>query len=212
MAGIAQGDSQRSSDRFWLGPVAGLVLLILLGSAYYLLTHTQAKPKLALSLVPTTVNEMSSLTFHAQNKALTLYQTPNAGGGTAWHIGSPTGTTADDSLVGNFVGGLITLTPTRTVTSNPTGADLKAFGLAPPASSVAIARSNAQPNLQIDVGAQSPVGGYYLQVAGTPTVYLVDGMVPAEISADPNAWLPIPTTPSSTAASSSVAAPSAATP
>lgn len=203
MVGPAESGNRHSADRFWLGPIAGLVLLALLGAAYYALNRPHTAPKPAAALLPVTVSQMASLTFHSDNKTLTLYQSANTGGGTSWHIGSPTGATADDSLVGSFVGGLVTLTASRTLSTNPTGADLKAYGLAPPASSVTVARSDGQPNLELDIGAQSPVGSYYAQVAGQAAVYLVDGMVPAEISADPKAWLPVPATSSSTSASSS---------
>ena len=209
-----ESDNRHSADRFWLGPVAGLVLLILLGTVYYAVSRPPTAPKPAATLVPVTVSEIASLTFHSQNQTLTLYQSPAQAGGASWRIGAATGEAADSSLVGSFVGGLVTLTASRTLSSSPTAADLKAYGLAPPTSSVSVARTGGRPALQLDLGTQSPVGSYYAQVAGQATVYLVDGMVPSEISADPKAWLPVPATPSSTAPASSAttSGPAAASP
>lgn len=191
MADTSRNGGSRAADRFWLGPVAGLVALILLGSAYFLLNRPKAPSKPASVLVPLTVSQIAALTFTVQGQTLTLYQSSGAAG-TAWHIGSPNGAAADSSLAGNFVGGLVTLTPDRTLTGTPTSAQLKSFGLAPPTASVALKGSSGQMLEQVNVGVTSPVGSYYVQIAGKPTVYLVSGLVPSEISANPTAWLPAP--------------------
>jgi len=205
---MTQDGGRGSADRFWFGPVAGLVVLILLGCVYFLISRPHAPSKPASVLVPVTVSEISSLTFTSQGKSLTLYQT-TAAGGTSWHIGSPTGAAADSSLTGSFVGALITLTPDRTLTTTAaTSADLKSYGLTPPTASVAVNGSGGTTIEQVNVGVASPVGSYYVQIAGKPTIYLVSGMVPAEISANPNAWLPVPSTAGSgTSASAAPPAP-----
>ena len=204
MANTAKDGGRHSADRFWFGPMAGLVALILLGSAYFLLSRPHASPKPPSVLVPLTVSGITSLTFQSQGKSLTLYQTKGSGG-TSWHIGSPSGAAADSALTGSFVGSLITLTPDRTLTTTPTAAELKAYGLTPPTASVAVRGADGQVTVQLNVGVASPIGSYYVQVAGKPAVYLVSGMVPAEISANPNAWLPVPSSSGSGTTASAVA-------
>lgn len=201
---MARSTSDRS-DRFWLGPLAGVAALLVLAGTYFALTRPRAPVKPANLLVPLTVNQISALTFTAQGKTLTLYQTAGTGG-TAWHVGSPGGPAADTSLIGSFVGSLITLTPDRILTTTPTTAQLQAYGLSPAKASVAVVGSDGKLAVQLDVGTTSPLGSYYLQLAGKPTVYVVSGSVPAEISADPHAWLPPPTSSSGTSASGTSAA------
>ena len=210
MVAEASDRARHRADRFWLGPVAGLVLLCLLGGLYFLLTRPKPPAKVTPTLLSLTEGQIASLTFDAKGKTLTLYRGATAGGTTHWHIGSPAGAAADSTLVQSFVGNLVTLTATRTLTTNPTAAALKAYGLTPPTASVVVARTGGRPGLRMDVGARSPVGGYYTQVDGLPTVYVVSGMTPAEISANPSAWLPIPTTPASSGASSATASGAAA--
>lgn len=202
MVGQASGGARRAADRFWLGPVAGLVLLCLLGGLYFLLTRPKPPAKVTPTLLSLTEGQIASLTFDAKGKTLTLYRGATAGGTIRWHIGSPAGPAADSTLVQSFVGNLVTLTATRTVTAAPSAAALQAYGLTPPIASVVVARTGGRAALRMDVGARSPVGGYYTQVDGRPTVYVVSGMTPAEISANPSAWLPIPKTPAASGAAS----------
>jgi hypothetical protein len=196
-------------ERVWIGPAAGLCALIVLGGVYFAVTHPRTKPQASHDLLQVTTDQIRALEFHAQGKSLTLYQNPGQNGATTWTVGSPSGQAADQSLVESFVGQLVTLTPTRTLTTAPTSADLQSYGLAPADTILLIDRTNGLPQLELDVGAQSPVGDYYARVGGNPTVYLLDQSIASEISADPSAWLP--PSPSGTAAgtASSSSVPSA---
>jgi hypothetical protein len=198
-------DEEARADRMWLGPVVGLACLAALGIVYYAVTHPHRKPAApAHYLLDVTTNQIRALEFQAHGKTLTLYQTPVKGGSgaTTWTVGSPAGAAADQTYVQGFVSSLVTLEPARTLTKSPTPAQLQSWGLAPPAAILTIERTGSAAPLVLDVGAASPVGDYYAQVAGSPTVYLLDSTIASEITADPTAWLPpSATSPSGSAAS-----------
>jgi len=201
MADDARG--RAALDRMWVGPALGLAALIVIGGAYLLVTRQKAPAAPVAFLLPVTTNQITSLQFQAQGKALTLYQNAAAGSTTIWTISSPTGAQANQAMVEGFVSELVTLTPTRTLTAAPSAADLSSYGLSPPAGVLTVNRSNGSPVL-LDLGAQSTVGGYYAQVGGSQTVYLIDGTLAGEITADPSAWLPLPSSTSSSASPAGV--------
>lgn len=212
----ARGKRLRSSDsRMWSGPTAGLGLLLVLGAVYFLVTRPGPAPKAPDYLLHVTTNQISALEFHAKGKTLTLYANAGSAGAIDWTINRPGGTSADNTLVQSFVSSLVTLAPSRKLMDSPTPTDLQSFGLAPAGSMLLIHLNNSQPSIELDVGQTAPTGEYYTRVGGNPAVYLIDGMVAGEITADPNAWLPIPsssvsgTGASGTAASAPSAAPAA---
>lgn len=197
--------------RMWLAPVLGLVAIGLLAAGYAVVVALQQKPA-PPAFLGITVTEIHSLTFSAQGKSLTLYQVaqPSAGGST-WNLDSPTGTQADQSLTQSFASALVTLQPTRTLTTTPTTAQLQAYGLDPVTASVKVGLTGGKSPVTVNVGIASPIGGHYAQIAGKQTVYMITGQVPNDISADPTAWLPPPST-SSTSGSGTGSSTSGTTP
>ena len=203
----AGGRRRGGAGRFWIGPVAGIAALAVLAGSYALLVRP--KPQTAPHyLVGATATAIHSLTFRAHHKTLTLYQQPStksAAAGTTWTIGRPGGTAADQTLAQGFVSALVTLTASRTLAAKPTAAQLRGWGLAPAHASVTVATTTGKP-VVLAVGQATPVGGYYARLNGSGPAYLIHGMVPAEISADPKAWLPQPASSSSAATPSSTSA------
>lgn len=199
----------RRSRGLWLAPVLGLVAIGVLVAGYAVVVGSH-QPPATPSFLGITVSEINSLTFTAKGKSLTLYQVPDASaGGTSWNLSSPTGGPADQSLTQSFASALVTLQPSRTLTKAPTATQLKEYGLDPATASVEVGLTGGKSPVTLDVGIASPVGGHYAQIAGQAPVYMVSGSVPNDISADPTAWLPPPSTsgtsgtPSGTASSSS---------
>ena len=190
----------------WAGPAVALGLLIVLGALYFLLSRPGAAPKAPTFLLHVTTDEISAMDLHAHDKTLTLYANPGTAGAVDWTIDRPGGTPADNNLVQSFVSSLVTLTPSRKLMASPSASDLQSYGLSP-ASSVLVVhlRSGGTP-VELDVGQTAPTGEYYARVAGDPAVYLIDGMVAGEITADPKAWLPVASSTSSSASASAAPA------
>jgi hypothetical protein len=199
-------DDEARQDRMWLGPVIGLACLAALAVVYYIVAHPRQKSQAAVPyLLGVTTSQIHALEFQVHGKTLTLYQNavPGGSGATLWTIGSPGGQQADQPYVQGFVSSLVTLQPTRTVTKSPTSADLQSFGLAPPGSVMTIERTGSAAPIVLDVGVPSPVGDYYAQVGGSPTVYLIGSTIGSEITANTSAWLPPPSSTSASGASAS---------
>ncbi len=210
----AGGKRRAGSGRFWLGPVAGVAALAILAGAYALLVRPKHQTKPTHYLVGISASSIRSLTFQAHHKQLTLYQqaaAKSAAAGTTWTIGHPGGTSADQTLVQGFVSSLVTLQASRTLAAKPTASQLQGWALAPAHASVRITPASGKPVL-LAVGLSTPVGGYYARVDNAGPVYIIHGMVPAEISADPKAWLPPPSSFTSSSASSSSSSSSTAPP
>jgi hypothetical protein len=193
-------------DRIWLGPVLGLGVLAALVAVYVALTRPPAHPKPAPSLLGITADQIAALEFHSHGQALTLYANNGKDGKVTWTIGAPGGTPADQNLVQGFVSDLVTLNASRKLLAAPGPSDLQQFGLQPPQASLVVHRKGGAASVELDVGLTAPTGEYYARVGGDPAVYLIAGMVPSEISADPKAWLPVPSATGSGSSSSTSAA------
>jgi hypothetical protein len=200
------------SLRVWIGPLIGLVVvaalvLLLKGGPppTNAATATASTSVNVMTVDPTTVTEID---IEAAGKSLTLVQKP-AGAATAsasgtataaasatpqWAIGSATGKTADPAKVQNLISLLSPLQATRSlgVVSNPTD-----YGLSKPSAVLKITEQGGTV-LTLDVGAATPVGGYYATTGGGK-VYIIDSSVQQALVTDPTQWLPTAT---STATSS----------
>ena len=183
----------------WAGPAVALGLLVVLGVLYFALSRPASGPKAPAYLLHVTTDEISALEFHAHNQSLTLYANPGTAGAIDWTIGRPGGIPADNNLVQSFVSSLVTLTPARKLMASPSAGELQSFGLSPAGSVLIVHLKSGLPSVELHVGQTAPTGEYYAQVAGDPAVYLIDGMVAGEITADPKAWLPVTSNTSSSA-------------
>ncbi len=199
---------RKSSNRFWVSPFIGVLVLAALFGVYAWQSRTPAPTTTPSYLLGFTVSEVSGVTMTQGSTTLSLYptaNTPAAQAGSLWSIGSPTGEAADGSLVSSFVTSLATLTAVQTVVIQPTSGQLSAYGLAPATASVAISRGTL-PTVTLEVGNASPLGtGYYAQVQGQTKVVLINSSLAQEISTDPALWLPPPSSSSSTTSGSSSA-------
>jgi hypothetical protein len=181
--------------RVWMGPLAGLVVV----AALVVLLKGGPKPKAqapadstvtVFSVDPTAVTEID---ITSGGKSLTLVQKPAKATGTAtaaaspttWAIGSATGQTADSAKVGNLISLLDPLQANRSlgVVSNP--AD---YGLGKPATVLKVTERSGTV-LTLEVGAQTPVGGYYA-TTGDGKVVIIDNSVEQALVTDPAQWLP----------------------
>lgn len=189
----------RRSDVFWAGPTVGLAVLALLAGLYAWLGRPHPRAPAAPTLLGTTLSQVTAVRMTTGGKTLTLFRNPKVPlgpTGPQWKVGSPAGPDADQTLAGDFITSLLALHPSRVVTRRPSAAELRAYGLKPPRTSVQVLRGSA-PAVEMDVGEQSPIGDYYATVKGRPEVYLINTTVASQISANPNNWLPLPSTPSS---------------
>ena len=126
-----------------------------------------------------------------------------------WKLTAPHPGTADADAVTRNIGYLSNLKATQVIT--PTSTDLTAYGLATPINVFQL--SKAQTVLaELDIGTKNPDGSAtYVQVKGTPRIYLVTdtviGNVAAWITAPPvlpsTTVTPGPNAPASTAAPAS---------
>ncbi len=193
--------------RVWVAPLAGLVVVAALA---ILLTHgpkpaapaatsTAGAPVNVFSVNPTTITQIQ---ISSGGKTLTLVSVPPkaaakatgtasaaaAPAGPTWAIGSATGKAADPAKVQNLISLLDPLQASRSfgVVSNPA-----TFGVDKPSTILKVTQQDGTV-YTLDVGAVSPVGGYYATTGGG-RVYLIGSSVQQALVTDPTQWLPVAT-------------------
>lgn len=189
-------------NRFWLAPFVGVLVLVALVAVYTWQVNRPAPETTTPPLLGIETSQVTQLSITDSHGTLVFY--PKLGGST-WYLGSPTGPEADNTLVTGFVGSLATLTAIQTVTAAPTASELTAYGLSPAVKTVVMERGTL-PTKTLLVGNESPVqNGYYAQVQGNNTVYLINTSLAQEISSTESLWLPPPSGTSASSASATSA-------
>ncbi|HEX2385463.1 MAG TPA: DUF4340 domain-containing protein [Candidatus Binatia bacterium] len=118
-----------------------------------------------------------------------------------WKLAAPLQAAADDAAVGGLLTTLSSAAVKRTVEKLPKEADLKNFGLEPPAVKVSITLKSGLTLPGITVGTKTPLGdSTYAQRSADPAVYLVDGSLGDALAREPEelrdrSVLPLPQEP-----------------
>ncbi len=198
MAKQARASEHDKPNRFWLAPFVGVLVLVALVAVYTWQVNRPTPQATVPPLLGIATSQVTQMTITDSSGTLQFY--PKSSGST-WYLGSPTGPEADNTLVTGFVGSLATLTAVQTVTAVPTASELTAYGLSPATKTVVIERGSL-PTKTLLVGSESPVqNGYYAQVQGNNTVYLINTSLAQEISSTESLWLPPPSGTSASSAS-----------
>jgi hypothetical protein len=179
--------------RVWVGPLAAVVLL---GGLAAVWRHLQGQPAAqsvqpAPSVLDVDGAQVRQVTITAGGRTLSLYRGQDAKGQTVWHVGAADGPTARPFAVDDLLGDLHPLSADRLVTRTPSADDLKAFGLEPPGRQLAVSLQDGR-TVTVQVGSESPVGGYYARRTGDAAVYLIPSTLPDLLKATPQDWLPQP--------------------
>ena len=176
--------------KVWVGPIAGLVVVAALvfllkgGPKPATPAPTLSATAFVMSVDPTTVTQIN---IASGGKTMTLLA--KAGATNAWTIDSATGKAADPTKVQNMLSLLDPLQASRdlgTVTSP------KDYGLATPTTILKVTLKSGTVD-SLDVGAQTPVGGYYASTASGGKVFIIDNSVEQALVTDPAQWVPVAT-------------------
>jgi len=103
-----------------------------------------------------------------------------------WKITQPFQAAADDSAVRNLIAALAAADVKRTLEKKPGAADLKSFGLDPPAATATLTLKSGLTLPQLAVGAKTPLGdSAYVRRGGDPAVYLTGGALVFALEKEP---------------------------
>jgi hypothetical protein len=128
--------------------------------------------------------EATGVALDYQGRAIVLQKDAQTG---KWKLAAPLQAPADDAAVGGLLTTLSSAAVKRTVEKLPKEADLKNFGLEPPAVKVSVTLKSGLTLPGITVGTKTPLGdSTYAQRAKDPAVYLVDGSLGDALAREPD--------------------------
>jgi len=158
-----------------------LVALAILGGTWGALTYYERRKSRETSKVETSKEEklltldsqhVQAVTFHPRDgEAVTCRRE-----GAAWGIVEPKMLQADSSAISSFLSSLTSATVEEVVDPHP--ANLKDFGLDPPAFTLDVTTDAKPAKFDLNLGDETPTsGGVYAQVAGNPRVFTLASYV-----------------------------------
>jgi hypothetical protein len=159
------------------------VLLIALGGYVYFFELAKGDKGKSEKLLNFKQDEAAAIDLTYPNRAIQIQKDPSG----KWKLTQPVRADADGSTVGSLLGALAASDIKRTLEKNPGTADLKSFGLEPPAVKVSITLKNGLTLPTLAVGVKTPLGdSAYARRGRDPTVYLTDGSIVLALEKQPN--------------------------
>jgi hypothetical protein len=159
------------------------VLLIALGGYVYFFELSKGDKGKSEKLLDFKQDEAAAIDLTYPNRAIQIQKDPSG----KWKLTQPLRADADDSIVGSLLAALAASDIKRTLEKKPAAADLKSFGLEPPAVKVSITLKNGLTLPTLAVGAKTPLGdSAYVRRGSDPTVYLTDGSIMLALEKQPN--------------------------
>lgn len=159
------------------------VLLIALGGYVYFFELSKGDKGKSEKLLDFKQDEAAAIDLTYPNRAIQIQKDPSG----KWKLTQPMRADADDATVGSLLAALAASDLKRTLEKKPGAADLKSFGLEPPAIKVSITLKNGLTLPTFAVGAKTPLGdSAYVRRGSDPTVYLTDGSIVLALEKQPN--------------------------
>jgi hypothetical protein len=159
------------------------VLLIALGGYVYFFELAKSDKGKSEKLLDFKPDEAAAIDLTYPDRAIQIQKDPSG----KWQLTQPVRADADDSIVGSLLAALAASDIKRTLEKKPGAADLKSFGLDPPAVNVSITLKNGLTLPTLAVGAKTPLGdSAYARRGNDPTVYLTDGSIVLALKKQPN--------------------------
>jgi hypothetical protein len=159
------------------------VLLIALGGYVYFFELSKGDKGKSEKLLDFKQDEAAAIDLTYPNRAIQIQKDPSG----KWKLTQPARADADDSSVGSLLAALAASDVKRTLEKKPGAADLKSFGLEPPAVKVSITLKNGLTLPTLAVGAKTPLGdSAYARRGSDPGVYLTDGSILLTLEKEPN--------------------------
>jgi hypothetical protein len=159
------------------------VLLIALGGYVYFFELAKGDKGKSEKLLDFKPDEAAAIDLTYPNRAIQIQKDPSG----KWKLTQPVRADADDSTVGSLLAALAASDIKRTLEKKPGAADLKSFGLEPPAVKVSITLKNGLTLPTLAVGAKTPLGdSAYVRRGSDPTVYLTDAAIVLALEKQPN--------------------------
>ncbi|MBI3978136.1 MAG: DUF4340 domain-containing protein [Chloroflexi bacterium] len=177
---------------FRLTVVLLVILAAVAGVAYYVNQQPEAKPESAVEaetvVYEEKVDDVVGIEIRAKDKTVALERVDDQ----KWRLSAPEAAEADDLRVFGLAAQMATVRAARRIGDST---DIGQYGLDQPTYVVTLRLKDGRTR-QLLVGKDNPLGnGSYAKLPDAPTVYLLQGTVPAIQSAvaDPPKMLPTPT-------------------
>ena len=159
------------------------VLLIALGGYVYFFELSKGDKGKPEKLIDFKQDEAAGIDLAYPDRTIQIQKHPSG----KWKLTQPVRADAEDSTVRSLLAALAAGEIKRTLEKKPGAADLKSFGLDPPAARVSITLRSGLTLPTLMVGAKTPLGdSAYARRGSDPAVYLADGSLVPALQKQPN--------------------------